>query len=96
MFELFDTGRLAHRCGRWRGIVYLTATVVPLAIAYFIGSVFTILPGSAQPTDALQWLQISLLSVAVLLAIYGCYRLYRDFEHHDYIEDAEHFRRHGW
>ena len=96
MLELLDTGRLAQRYGKWRGIVYLTASVVPLAIAYFLGTVFTILPSSAQPADALQWLQMSLCGVAVLLAAYGFYRFYRDYEHHDYIEDAEHYRRHGW
>ena len=96
MLELFDTGRLANRYGKWRGIVYLPASVLPFAIAHFIDMVFTVLPGAPQPTDSLQWLQIGFYSVAALLVFYGCYRLYRDFEHHDYIEDAEHYRRHGW
>lgn len=96
MLELFDTGRLAHKFGKWRGFVYLVATAVPLAIEYFLGEVFSVLPGAAQPADVLQWSRLGLTFVATLLTIYGCYRLYRDHEHHDYIEDADHFRRHGW
>lgn len=96
MLELLDTGRLAHRYGKWRGLVYLVAVAAPLAMAYFLGAVFTVLPGAVQPPDALQWLQISLGGIAALLTVYGSYRLYRDHEHHDYIEDADHYRRHGW
>ncbi len=96
MLELFDTGRLAHKCGKWRGLVYLVAAAAPLAIAYFLGTVFTVLPGAAQPADVLQWLKLGLGCGAAFLAIYGCYRLYRDHEHHDYIEDADHYRHHGW
>ena len=90
MLKLLNTGRLAHRYGEWRGVAYLVAVVVPLAMAHFLGTVFTILPGSAQAAPALQWLQISFYSVAALLTVYGFYRLYRDHEHHDYIEDADH------
>lgn len=97
MLELLDTGRLAHRYGRWRGLAYLVAVAAPLAMAYLLGSVFTALPGAVmQPPAVLRWLQAGLGSLAVFLAFYGCYRLYRDHEHHDYVEAADHYRRHGW
>lgn len=96
MLELLDTGRLAHKYGKWRGVAYLVAVAVPLAVAHLLGTVLTALPSAAQLPDTLHWLQIGLGSVAALLTTYGCYRLYRDHEHHDYIEDADHYRRHGW
>lgn len=96
MVELFDTGRLAKKFGKWRGLAYLAAVPAPLAMVCFLDTVFTALPGVAQPPDALRWLQTGLGSVVALLTIYGCYRLYRDHEHHDCIEDADHYRRHGW
>jgi hypothetical protein len=96
MLELFDAGRLAHRFGHWRGLAYMVAAFLPLAVTVFLATVFTVLPGDSQPPDALQWIQVGLSGAAVLLVLYGCYRLYRDHAYQDYIEDAERYRRHGW
>lgn len=97
MLELLDTGRLAHRYGKWRGLAYLVAAAAPLAMACLLGSVFTLLPGAVmQPPAALRWLQVGFGSLAVLLTLYGCYRLCGDHEHHDYVEAADHYRGHGW
>ena len=96
MRKLLNTGRVVHRYGEWRDVTVLVAVAVPLSMAHFLSTVFPILPGSAQAAPALEWHQISLSSIAGLLTAYGSYRLLRDHEHHDYIEDAGHYRRHGW
>ena len=46
MLYLLDTGRMAHKFGKWRGALYLLAT-------NFIAKVFSILPGQPQPLGVL-------------------------------------------
>ncbi len=96
MLYLLDTGRMAYKFGKWRGVLYLVATAVPLAIANFISQVFGLLPGQPQPPAAFQWIEIGCYAVALLLWGYGCYRLYRDYIHHDYYLEADHYQHEGW
>ncbi|NUN61667.1 MAG: hypothetical protein HUU13_11300 [Burkholderiaceae bacterium] len=53
MLYLLDTGRMAHKFGKWRGALYLLATALPLALSNFIAKVFSILPGQPQPLGVL-------------------------------------------
>lgn len=96
MLHLLDTGRMAQKFGKWRGLLYLVATAVPLAIANFIHKVFGILPGAPHPPAPLQWVEIGLYGLALFLWGCGCYRLYQDRVHHDYQLEAERYRREGW
>jgi hypothetical protein len=96
MLDFLDTGRMAHKFGKWRGALYLVATSVPLALANFIAKVFSILPGQPEPPVALQWTEIGFYALAMFLWAYGCYLLYRDHVHHDYFLEADHYQREGW
>lgn len=96
MLYLFDTGRMAHRFGKWRGALYLVATAVPLALGNFISKVSGILQGQSQPPATFQWIEIGLSALALLLWFYGCYQLYRDHLHHDYDLEADCYQREGW
>ena len=96
LLDLFDTGRMAHRFGKWRGLVYLAAVAVPLSIAHFIGTALSVLPGRPQAPDELRWLEVGLYALAVFLCAYAFYRLYRDRVHGDHEEAAERFKREGW
>lgn len=96
MLYLIDTGRMAYKFGKWRGVLYLLATIVPLALGNFISKVFSILPGQLLPPTVLQWSEVGFYIFALLLWGYGCYLLYRDHVHHDYYLEADQYQREGW
>lgn len=96
MLDLLDTGRMAHKFGKWRGVLYLVAAAVPVAIGSFIARVFDVLPGQPEPPEPLQWLEMGLFAIALMIWIYGWYQLYRDHMHHDYYLEADRCQREGW
>ena len=96
MLKLFEPRWLAYKIGKWRSLAYFMAVAAPLSMIYIIGTVFASLPHASQPPEILRWFQIILGGVAALLSFYGCYYLYRDHEHHAYIDDADHYQRNGW
>lgn len=96
MLELLDTGRMAYKFGKWRGVLYLVATLAPLIIATFILSIFGILPGKPTPPAAIEWIGMILYGLALALGMYGCHQLYRDQVHHDYYLEADRYKHEGW
>lgn len=96
MLDFLDTGRMAHKFGKWRGVLYMVATSMPLALANFIAKVFSILPGQREPPLTLQRTEIGFYALAMLLWAYGCYRFYRDCVHRDHFLEADHYQREGW
>lgn len=96
MLNLFDTGRMAYKYGKWRGAIYLVSIAAPLAIANFIASVLGLLPGNPSLPDVLRWLEIGLYALALFLCTYGFYRLYRDHVHFDHDVDADRYKHEGW
>jgi hypothetical protein len=97
MLYLLDTGRMAHKFGKWRGALYLVASVVLLTLANLIAEVISILSSQPQPSVALlRWIEIGFYSSVLFLWGYGCYRLYRDHVHHDYYLEADRYQREGW
>ncbi|NYG34317.1 hypothetical protein HZU83_21770 [Sphaerotilus montanus] len=96
MRYLLDTGRMAYKFGILRGALYLVVSTVPLALANFFAKVFSILPGQSKPSVVIQWAEIGFYTLAMLLCAYGCYRLYRDYAHHDYFLEADRYQREGW
>ena len=102
MLELFDTGRMAHKHGKWRGaiaIAYGVAFGIAAPLFDNIVSLASTLGKASQTTsvnDPLLWLAVGLYVVALLLILFGTWQLYKDFEHGDYRDEAEHYKREGW
>lgn len=102
MLELLDTGRMAHKVGKWRG-----AVAIAYAFGLAIGAILTdkltdliltfgkavVITGTSNP---LVWIAVGLDVAAMLLMMFGIWQLYRDFEHGDYQEEAERYKREGW
>lgn len=102
MLELLDTGRMAHKVGKWRGAVAiayafglaLSATLIDklAALVFTFGKA----GATAGTSNYFVWITVGLYVVAMLLILFGSRQLYRDFEHGDHYEDAEHYKREGW
>ncbi len=93
---------MAHKVGKWRGAVAI-AYAFGLAIgATLIDKLTDLVPtiGKAVVTtgtsNPLVWIAVGLDVAAMLLALFGTWQLYRDFEHGDYQEEAERYKREGW
>lgn len=102
MLELLNTGRMAYKVGKWRGSV-----AIAYAFGLSIGAILidkltdlVISSGRAIATTdtsyPLVWVTVGLDIAALLLLFFGSWQLYRDFEHGDYQEEAERFKRDGW
>ena len=103
MLELLDTGRMAHRFGKWRGLVAAANAVVLFLLALLISKLEGLIVfSSPKPTitssssPVLGWISIGLLMVGGLLWLWASWQLYRDHIHSDYYLEAEHFKNHGW
>lgn len=96
MLELLDSGRLAYKLGKWRGLLHMAYAVPLVLLAFAIANMFTVLPGSPLPPIALQWICYGLLGVAAFLWLYGIYRVYRDHNSSDVYLEADRYKREGW
>lgn len=102
MLWLLDTGKMAHRFGKWRGHITGLCGLATCFIAALISNleelVSSFLPIGARtdgPT-ALTWTWIAVLAVGVFTILVGGWQVYKDEMHGAYIDDADHYQREGW
>lgn len=102
MLWLLDTGKMAHRHGKWRGLF----TGLHGLLVCFIGTIISKLenltlsfaPSGVEPSgpNFLTWLWMGVFAVGVLTILAGAWQLYKDQMHGAYINDADHYQREGW
>ncbi|AVQ80900.1 MULTISPECIES: hypothetical protein [unclassified Variovorax] len=99
MLELLDTGRIAHKLGRWRWTAYFASGVCLFLIGWGIAEVLMIpslmSPVAADSSPAF-WTFAAFSLASLLLIIYSVRLCYIDEMHGTYIEDAQHYKTHGW
>lgn len=102
MLELLDTGRMAHKFGKWRGAVTAMFAVVPLALAWGFATVFDVVLSisaagakAGAPAAAL-WIALGLVVLAAAIVVYGAWLLYVDEVRGDYYDLAARYKREGW
>ncbi len=95
MLELLDTGRMAHKYGKWRGAIAIASGAPFFVIALVIPFILDVLP-NAPRSPVLMWVCFGLIGLACALWIYGFYLLYRDWEHKDHLQVARRYKTRGW
>jgi hypothetical protein len=99
MLILLNTGWVAHKCGKWRGGLYLAAALVLSSIAWAVSEIAGVIAtrGQPQPGDSpLAWFCVALMAGAGLLLLYGAWLVYIDETRRAYVDVAERYRRDGW
>lgn len=98
MLELLDTGRIAHKFGKWRWAIYFAAAACVFLIGWAVAELLRIpslMSPAAADTSLAFWTLGGFSLVSLLLVIYSARLCYVDEVHGAYIGDAEHYRRHG-
>jgi hypothetical protein len=99
MLELLDTGRIAHKFGKWRWALYFAAAgclfLIGLAVTELLMIPGRMSPAAADTTLAF-WTFTAFCVASLLMIVYSIRLCYIDEMHGAYVDDAEHYRRHGW
>lgn len=99
MLELLDTGRIAHKLGKWRCPPYFATGLCLFFFGWGIAEVLMI-PGLMSPAAANSspafWTFAVFSLASLLLIIYSVRLCYIDEVHGTHIEDAHHYETHGW
>ncbi|TSD59067.1 hypothetical protein FFI97_001675 [Variovorax sp. KBS0712] len=99
MLELLDTGRIAHKLGKWRWTAYFATGVCVFLIGWAIAELLMI-PSRMSPVAADSspafWTLAAFSLASLLLIIYSVWLCYIDEVHGKYIEVAQHYKTHGW
>lgn len=99
MLELLDTGRIAYKLGKWRWTLYFSAGVCVFLSGWAISELLTI-PSLMSPatadTSAVLWTLGGFSLASLLLFIYSARLCYIDEMRGAYIDDAQHYKTHGW
>ena len=99
MLELLDTGRIAHKYGKWRWTLYFAAAFSVFLIGWAVSELLTIpslMSPAAADTSLALWTLAGFSLISLLLFIYSLRLCYIDEVHGTYIEDAQHYKTHGW
>lgn len=99
MLELLDTGRIAHKLGKWRWTAYFATGVCLFLIGWAIAELLMIpsrmSPVAVDSSPAL-WTLAGFSLPSLLLIIYSVWLCYIDEVHGTYIEVAQRYKTHGW
>ena len=93
MLELLDTGRMAHKHGKWRGAIAIVYAVGLFLVATVLANLDELVSTFGRTVDTTDmsnpvlWLAIGTYLIAMLLMLFGSWQLYRDFEHGDYYNE---------
>ncbi len=100
MLELLDTGRMAVKFGKWRGLATASRALFFYAVAFAAVKLQDLLqkfmpnaPQNGVPT--LGWTAIGMIVFGQLLLLWGMWQLYRDHVHGDYYLDSERYQDRG-
>lgn len=102
MLELLDTGRMAHKHGKWRGAIALIYAIGAAMLATVFEEVVNAVSGFSNPShptninNPVIWIIIGLYAIALLLMLFGIWQLYKDFEHASYVQEADRYKQQGW
>ncbi|MEJ1126152.1 hypothetical protein V9L20_01145 [Variovorax sp. CCNWLW225] len=99
MLELLDTGRIAHKFGRWRWALYFAAALCVFLVGWALAELLTIpslMSPAAADTSLALWTLAGFSLVSLLLLIYSAWLCYIDETRGAYIEAAQHYKVHGW
>lgn len=95
MLELLDTGRMAYKFGKWRGVFTLLAAVILYLFSYGLFNLGNLLPYAPGP-HPFRWGVLALVVLGGIIQLIGSWQLYRDHVHGDYHFDKDHYQSHGW
>jgi hypothetical protein len=99
MLELLDSGRIAHKLGKWRWSAYFATAICLFFFGWGVSEVLMIpslmSPVAADSSPAF-WTFAGFSLASLLLILYSVRLCYIDEMHGAYIDDAEHYRLHGW
>ena len=103
MFELLNTGMLARKLGKWRGLIAVCGSALLLCFGLLAMKleelVLSFGPKQAMASTSIStlgWISIGSLAIGGLLFLWASWQLYRDHVHGDYYLDAEVFKDRGW
>lgn len=98
MLWLFDTGRMAKKFGRWRGVVTLAHAVGICIIAVAVSLLADVVVNlETTPVDAsaVALAALVIYGAGVLLGIWGAYQYLADATRGTHISDADRYDREG-
>lgn len=102
MLELLDSGRMAHKFGKWRGAVAIGVALTFYLLSYAVLNLGQALQSSSlfkasqEGLPPLFWGAAAIAILGFIIQLIGSWALYRDHVHGDYYIAAEHYRKHGW
>ncbi|MBB3639826.1 hypothetical protein [Variovorax atrisoli] len=100
MLELLDTGRIAHKLGKWRWTAYFATGLCLFFFGWGIAELLMVpslmSPATATDSSFAFWTFASFSLASLLLILYSFWLCYTDEMHGAYIEIAERYRTHGW
>lgn len=102
MLELLETGRMAHKFGKWRGAVAIGVAFAFYLLSYTVLNLGQVLQSSAilkvsqEGPPPLFWGAAAIALLGFIIQIIGSWAMYRDLVHGDNDSAADHYRKHGW
>lgn len=105
MFELLNTGMMAHKLGKWRGLIAVSGSALLLCFGLLAMKLEEFVLGfgpkqamasTSTSISLLGWMSIGSLVACGLLLLWASWQLYRDHVHGDYYVEAEQFKDRGW
>ncbi|WP_177341048.1 hypothetical protein [Comamonas thiooxydans] len=99
MLWLFDTGRMAKKFGKWRGVVTVAHAVGICAIAVAVSHLADVVVNLETTPVGASTVALAALVIycaGVLLGIWGAYQLIMDAIRGAYISAADRYDRQGW
>lgn len=100
MLELLDTGRIAHKLGKWRWTAYFATGLCLFLVGWAIAELLRIpslmSPAAAADSSLAFWTFVGFSLLALLLILYSFWLGYIDEMRGTYIKDAQHYKTHGW
>ncbi len=98
MLWLFDTGRMAKKFGKWRGIITVAHAVGVCIFAILLSNLAdVVINHSAPPIEAstLAFAALVIYGAGVLLGMWGAYQFLMDATRGSYISAADRYDREG-
>jgi hypothetical protein len=98
MLELLDTGRIAHKLGKWRWTAYFATGLCLFFFGWGIAELLMVpsLMSPAADSSFAFWTFAGFSLASALLIVYSVRLAYIDEMQGAYIEAAERYRSHGW
>lgn len=98
MLWLFDTGRMAKKFGRWRGLIIVAHAVAVCILALCVSRLADVLINlETTPVNAstVALAAVVIYGVGVLLGLWGAFQFFMDATRGTYVDDARRYEREG-